>query len=94
MGIASSEFAVSVAVCIVALSGNYELVSVFTSDLASYRSTQNRVCVGLPWKSFVSPGSHVFGECGAINMSAHGECAGECADQLQMNSIANELNCK
>ena len=27
-------------------------------------------------------------------MSALGECIGECASQLQTNSIANELNCK
>ena len=38
--------------------------------------------------------SHLFGECAAIKVSAHGECGSECAAQLQMNSIANEDGCR
>ena len=86
----TSEWASPAAVCIIELSPKFEYVLFFTSDLIAHQEAQQRVYSSLPWTFVVSPVSPLFGECGATNVSARGECAGECADQLEMNSIRNE----
>ena len=89
----SSELAASVAVCIVALSSNYKFVS--DLQVSGQRADKcKRVFVYIYLGNVLFLQDRIFGECAAIKVRARGECGSECAGQLQMNSIANEFNCK